>query len=548
MILPLSNSRLYESKFSLVNKQVAYGYDDQFLTHQPRVVYDTVASESYNLYWNLNGNLQEISNCKFENVRFHSWDEENRLRAMIGPKSAGLYGYDGNGNRVWKLTGDCRLESQNGGEQEYSAYFDDAVLYPNPYLTITPQGYTKHYYLGQERVATALGEGGWELSPEDLNMREIQNAQSYLEHLSAKYLFGKITDPNVDNVDAADNYPTELQYDCLPFQLAGLSLSGNKDIFYECITTYYHPSGYAEDVYYTHSNHLGSASWITDVHGDPIQYIHYAPYGELLASQHAYGSSYDERYKFTGKERDAETGYDFYGARYQIVPLGIWGSPDPLLDKYIFASPNMYCNGNPIKYVDPDGRWVQLVVGALIGGASDYAFQVGMNMVNGDDFSTALTHDISLGSIAFSAAAGAVGAGLAKNVNKAQQAVKLANNAQKANKATRVLDNAKKGAEFERKVGQSLGKNKASQVTIKVKDGTKTRMDFVSIEDGNIKLTEAKSSATAPLTPNQKTAHPQIEQYGGTIKGNNGNNIGLPNGTEIPPTKVDIVRPNNLTD
>ena len=40
----------------------------------------------------------------------------------------------------------------------------------------------------------------------------------------------------------------------------------------------------------------------------------------------------------------------------------------------------------------------------------------------------------------------------------------------------------------------------------------------------------------------------KIEQYGGTIKGNNGNNIGLPNGTEIPPTKVDIVRPNNLTD
>ena len=76
---------------------------------------------------------------------------------------------------------------------------------------------------------------------------------------------------------------------------------------------------------FTHSDHLGSASWITDAHGDPVQYIHYAPYGELLASQHAYGSSYDERYKFTGKERDAESGYDYFGARYQIVPLGIWG-------------------------------------------------------------------------------------------------------------------------------------------------------------------------------------------------------------------------------
>ena len=29
--------------------------------------------------------------------------------------------------------------------------------------------------------------------------------------------------------------------------------------------------------------------------------------------------------EITGKERDAESGYNYYGARYQIVPLGIWG-------------------------------------------------------------------------------------------------------------------------------------------------------------------------------------------------------------------------------
>ena len=48
--------------------------------------------------------------------------------------------------------------------------------------------------------------------------------------------------------------------------------------------------------------------------GHEIQYIHYAPYGDLIDNQMA--STYDERYKFTGKERDAESGYDFYGARY----------------------------------------------------------------------------------------------------------------------------------------------------------------------------------------------------------------------------------------
>ena len=32
-----------------------------------------------------------------------------------------------------------------------------------------------------------------------------------------------------------------------------------------------------------HGDHLGSASWITEHHGVPVQYIHYAPYGELVA-------------------------------------------------------------------------------------------------------------------------------------------------------------------------------------------------------------------------------------------------------------------------
>ena len=75
---------------------------------------------------------------------------------MAGIMYIGLYGYNGNGNRVWKLTGTCDAEWQNGGVIVYRAILDDAVLYPNPYITITPQGYTKHYYIGQERIANIL--------------------------------------------------------------------------------------------------------------------------------------------------------------------------------------------------------------------------------------------------------------------------------------------------------------------------------------------------------------------------------------------------------
>ena len=114
-----------------------------------------------------------------------------------------------------------------------------------------------------------------------------------------------------------------------------------------------HQSG-GEEIYYYHSDHLGSASWITDKSAKPIQYIHYLPYGEILANQRA--SGYDERFKFTTKELDAESGYYYFGARYLMSDLGYFLSPDPLLDQYPKLQPYLYCNGNPLKYIDPDGR------------------------------------------------------------------------------------------------------------------------------------------------------------------------------------------------
>ena len=81
------------------------------------------------------------------------------------------------------------------------------------------------------------------------------------------------------------------------------------------------------------------------------------PYGQLLANQQT-TSTYDERFKFTGKERDAETGYDYFGARYYWSLFKHWTTVDPLADKYPWISPYAYCNWNPIKFVDPDGKEV----------------------------------------------------------------------------------------------------------------------------------------------------------------------------------------------
>ena len=60
---------------------------------------------------------------------------------------------------------------------------------------------------------------------------------------------------------------------------------------------------------------------------------------------------------FTGKERDEETCYGYFGARYMDHELmSMWLSVDPLADKYPSISPYAYCNWNPVKLVDPDGE------------------------------------------------------------------------------------------------------------------------------------------------------------------------------------------------
>jgi len=59
----------------------------------------------------------------------------------------------------------------------------------------------------------------------------------------------------------------------------------------------------------------------------------------------------------TGKERDSETGFSYFGARYYDSDLMTgWLSVDPMADKYPNISPYAYCAWNPIRLVDPDGR------------------------------------------------------------------------------------------------------------------------------------------------------------------------------------------------
>ena len=74
-------------------------------------------------------------------------------------------------------------------------------------------------------------------------------------------------------------------------------------------------------------------------------------------------SPYDITFTFTGKERDEETGFSYFGARYYDSDLSVlFLSVDPMADKYPNISPYAYCAWNPVKFVDPDGRDGVLIV------------------------------------------------------------------------------------------------------------------------------------------------------------------------------------------
>jgi len=80
----------------------------------------------------------------------------------------------------------------------------------------------------------------------------------------------------------------------------------------------------------------------------------YDQWGYLLQSR-TYASD-ESKFKFTEKERDKESNYDYFGARYYDARVGRWGQTEPLLDKYPGFSPYMYSLANPLTFFDPNGN------------------------------------------------------------------------------------------------------------------------------------------------------------------------------------------------
>jgi RHS repeat-associated protein len=257
-----------------------------------------------------------------------------------------------------------------------------ATLYASAYLVATPKGYTKHYYAGNDRIASKIGGGG--LRDIKSPIGNWQEKQEQWRDPYKKLWMNCLTslEPEIPRVINSESEKVKL------YKLHDYTTVQNTET----------------ELYFYHPDHLGSAAWITDKNGKAIQHLQYLPFGEPRIDQRT--TSWNTMFTFSGKERDEESSYSYFGARYYNSDLSIWLSVDPRASSYPSLTPYNYCMNSPVMYTDPNGEWVQFVFGAIVG-----AFQ-GLQMGKAMGASGWAMAGYILGGAAIGAATAGIGTGL----------------------------------------------------------------------------------------------------------------------------------------
>lgn len=136
------------------------------------------------------------------------------------------------------------------------------------------------------------------------------------------------------------------------------------------------PTFAGEKVFYYHTDPVGTPLAMTDDKGNVVWRADYKPFGE---EQSITGTS-ENNERFVGKEKDKETGLQYFGARYMKNEIGRFLTVDPLgpVDPWtsktnhkMLENPQLlnryaYSLNNPYRYVDPNGKWPTPVHNAII--------------------------------------------------------------------------------------------------------------------------------------------------------------------------------------
>ena len=379
---PLTKVQKVDSTTTAKSYNFAYKYEDSNHPTAPT----QIGHDHYT--YDANGNPTLVTNDSANTTREMYWDEDNRLMVLSDNGKTSRYTYNAAGERIMKSYGTMEGVYINGAPQGITFHeTDNFTLYPASILSVNKNRFTKHYFLGDKRVASRIGTGlfnnvyGRNGSYVTAGQQDYAERMNQIQTQKEAYYKKVGVAPGVPTEKGAYGDPenTGVGYNAVLTEL------GNHDVPQGWIQTprpnttpntnpgppvsWNDPSnpddpqaGYGyipndttkEETFFYHSDHLGSTSYITDDKANITQYDAYLPYGELLVDEHS--SSEDLPYKFNGKQFDEETGLYYYGARYMDPKISMWLGVDPLMEKYPNVTGYCYTMDNPIKFIDPNGK------------------------------------------------------------------------------------------------------------------------------------------------------------------------------------------------
>ena len=379
---PLTKVQKVDSTTTAKSYNFAYKYEDSNHPTAPtQIGHDHYTYDS-------NGNPTLVTNDSTNTTREMYWDEDNRLMVLSDNGKTSRYTYNAAGERIMKSYGTMEGVYINGAPQGITFHeTDNFTLYPASILSVNKNRFTKHYFIGDKRIASRIGTGlfnnvyGRNGSYVTAGQQDYAERMNQIQTQKEAYYKKVGVAPGVPTEKGAYGDPenTGVGYNAVLTEL------GNHDVPQGWVQTpkpnttpntnpgppvsWNDPSnpddpqagyGYVpndttrEETFFYHSDHLGSTSYITDDKANITQYDAYLPYGELLVDEH--NSSEELPYKFNGKQFDDETGLYYYGARYLNPVTCLWYGVDPLAEKYKEIGSYVYCADNPINLFDPDGQ------------------------------------------------------------------------------------------------------------------------------------------------------------------------------------------------
>ena len=396
---PLTKVQKVDSTTTAKSYDFAYKYEDSNHPTAPT----QIGHDHYT--YDANGNPTLVTNDSTNTTREMYWDEDNRLMVLSDNGKTSRYTYNAAGERIMKSYGTMEGVYINGAPQGITFHeTDNFTLYPASIISINKNRFTKHYFIGDKRVASRIGTGlfnnvygrngsyvtaGQQDYAERINQIQKQKEAYYKQQGIAPgvpTMKGAYGDPENTKrgynsiIDTLGNHDVPQGWIQTPRSNTTPNITPGPPVSWNDPTNPDDPqAGYGyilndttkEETFFYHSDHLGSTSYITDDHANITQYDAYLPYGELLVDEHS--SSEDLPYKFNGKQFDEETGLYYYGARYMNPMTSIWYGVDVFQENKADVASYLYCFGNPINLTDPDGNWERDRHGNLIAQKGDNA-------------------------------------------------------------------------------------------------------------------------------------------------------------------------------